>query len=98
VAAVVVTLPACGDPTGPGYVTVDDNYFSPTTAHPAASGVVTWMWIGSNPHNVIFDDGIGNSITTTNGTHTRDFTGAAAGTYPYRCTLHLPMVGQVAVP
>lgn len=98
VAAVVVTLPACGEPTGPGFVTVGDNYFSPATAHPAANGVVTWMWIGSNQHNVVFDDGVGNSIITTEGTHSRDFTGAAAGTYPYRCTLHLPMVGQVAVP
>jgi plastocyanin len=99
VAAVVVTLPACGEPTGPGFVSVYDNSFSPTTVHPAANGVVTWVWSGgSNPHNVIFDDGVGNSITTTSGTHTRDFTGAAAGTYGYRCSLHVAMVGQVVVP
>jgi plastocyanin len=104
--AVAVMLPACdsatapGDGTGsgPGFVTVNDNQFSPETAHPAANGVVTWIWNGSAGHNVIFQDGIGNSFIKTIGIHTRNFTGAEAGTYAYACTLHPGMVGRVVVP
>jgi plastocyanin len=96
--ALVVTLAACGEPFGPGSVFVYDNSFSPATVHPPASGVVTWIWNGSNEHNVIFDDNVGNSFTMANGTHTRDFTGAPERTYLYRCTVHPSMVGQVIVP
>lgn len=100
VVAFVATLPACSAATGPGpgFVTVDDNIFTPVTVHPASDGLVTWTWNGMNAHNVIFDDGIGNASARTNGFHTRGFTGAAAGTYPYQCTLHSGMVGQVVVP
>jgi plastocyanin len=102
-AAVAVMLPACDSATAPGdgagsFVTVDDNRFSPATIHPAANGVVTWIWNGSDGHNVIFQDGIGNSLIKTIGVHTRNFTGAAAGTYAYACTEHPGMVGRVVVP
>jgi plastocyanin len=105
-AAVAVMLPACdsatapGDGTGsgPGFVTVNDNEFLPATVHPAANGVVTWIWNGGDGHNVIFQDGIGNSTIKVIGVHTRNFMGAAAGTYAYACTEHPGMVGRVVVP
>jgi plastocyanin len=104
--AVAVILPACDGTTGPGdgtgsgagFVSVIDDRFEPTTVHPAANGLVTWIWGGSYDHNVIFQDGIGNSILRTIGIHRRDFRDAAAGTYRYRCTLHAQMVGEVVVP
>jgi plastocyanin len=61
-------------------------------------GNVTWLWAGLNPHNVVFDDNMGNSILMTDGTHDRNFSTAPAGNYPYRCTIHGGMTGTVVVP
>jgi plastocyanin len=79
-------------------VNVNDDYFSPTTVHPGMDGNVTWLWAGINPHNVVFADNMGNSILMTGGTHDRNFSTAAPGYYPYRCTIHGGMTGTVVVP
>ena len=46
-------------------------------------------------HEIVFDDGIGNSPLQDQGHSTRTFT--AAGTYPYHCAIHSEMTGSVVV-
>jgi plastocyanin len=82
-------------------VDVNDNVFSPSETGVTANGTVTWTWRGTEPHNILFEDGQGNAVTQTSGTHARTF--AAAGTYRYRCGVHSTsfstgMIGQVTVP
>jgi plastocyanin len=79
-----------GDPAGGGNgdvtVQVADDVFTPDSVAVATGGTVEWQWVGANPHNVIFEDGVDNSGIQAAGTHTRTF--PAAGTFRYRCTLH----------
>ncbi len=79
-------------------VNVADNSFSPTSLTTSVGTTVQWTWVGGNSHNVTYDDGVGNSVTQTNGTHIRQFT--AAGTFPYICTIHgrAVMSGEIVVP
>ncbi len=103
---------ACGgdDSSGPGSgngtitppaaneVNVGDNFFNPSSRTVSSTTTVTWTWRGgANSHNVTFDDGVGDSITQSSGTHTRQF--AAAGTFPYQCTIHgaAVMSGEIVV-
>ncbi len=67
-------------------VAVQDNRFTPSSLTIPQDSTTTWTWGGSNPHNVTFDDGIGNSGTQSSGTHTRQFT--QTGTFGYFCTVH----------
>lgn len=55
---------------------------------------LTRTWAGSQRHNVVFgaDD---SSPTRADGTWSRTFD--QAGTYDYRCTLHMGMRGRVEV-
>jgi len=100
VAALVAA--ACGSDStssSPGQVTVGNNFFSPTSVSPDASGVVTWTWnSGGTQHNVTFDDLAPGSGNLGSGDFTRDFTGAAAGTIGYHCTIHPGMQGEVVIP
>ncbi len=78
-------------------VNIADNNFSPSSLTVSVGERVTWTWVGMNSHNVTFDDGTGNSVTRTSGTHSRRFN--AAGAFPYHCTIHgaSVMSGTVAV-
>lgn len=78
-------------------VTVGWSSFSPTAAAVAVGGTVTWTWNtcteGSYTgdacatHNVTFNNAsVGGSSSQNQGTWSRQF--AAAGTYPYYCTIH----------
>jgi plastocyanin len=70
--------------------------FQPASVTIRPGGSVTWTWSSdTTSHNVTFTDGVQNAATRNSGTHTRTF--AAAGTYPYRCTLHASMIGSVLV-
>lgn len=92
---------ACNsDNTGPttGEVGVHDDFFSPQTITQVVGSPVTWVWRGTHTHNVVFEDGMGNSGDMTTGQHQRTFT--ASGVYRYRCTIHSTdfgtgMVGSV---
>ncbi len=92
---------ACGgdDPSGPGTATVnvDDDFFDPSSRTVSAGTTVQWTWIGGNTHNVTFDDGVGNSVTQTSGTHSRRLN--QTGTFPYICTIHgrAVMSGEIVV-
>lgn len=78
-------------------VTVNDNFFEPSSVTIAAGGTVNWTWVPavSNSHNVTFSTGT-NSATQASGTFSRSF--PTAGTYNYNCTIHgVAMSGTVVV-
>lgn len=76
-------------------VSVEDNFFNPTSTNLAVGGTVTWTWAGSASHNVTFTAG-SNSATQTSGMFARDF--PSAGTFDYLCTVHgAAMSGTVVV-
>jgi plastocyanin len=94
-----VTFTATGEDTSPppstAAVSVDDNFFDPSSTRVATGGTVTWTWNGSVDHNVTFSSGP-NSSTQTSGTFMRTF--ATAGSYGYQCTIHgSAMSGTVVV-
>jgi plastocyanin len=81
-------------PPGSNTVTVGNNFFSPGSLAIATGATVTWQWAaGAATHNVTFDDNI-HSDDQSSGSFTRTF--AAAGTFPYHCTIH-SMQGTVTV-
>jgi plastocyanin len=97
--ALTALLAACSEHTGPdaraSNVSVEDNRFIPQQFSVATGGAVTWVWRGSNLHDVTFDDGPA-SVAQENGQYQREF--SAAGTYRYHCTVHgLSMSGSVVV-
>ena len=100
----VLALLGCGsdgpsgtdDPPDENTVLVRNNQFSPTPISVAVNETVTFEWnSGGTLHNVTFDDGP-KSPDQGAGSFPRTFT--AAGSFPYRCTLHPPaMTGVVNV-
>jgi plastocyanin len=104
-----LVLSACSDRSGPGgegedtddpptataAINVQDNQFVSSSVRVLAGGTVRWTWQGNNPHNVTFSGGPA-STTQTEGTFERTF--AAAGSFPYICTIHgQSMSGTVTV-
>jgi plastocyanin len=99
-------LAACGsddeNPTGPGQngrtiAALASEVFSPATLDVTVGQTVTWAF-GPVDHNVIFDPvtGAPQDIPDTRSTSvTRTFN--TVGTFPYVCTLHDGMTGQVRV-
>lgn len=76
-------------------VSVEDNFFDPSSARVAVGGSVTWTWNGAVAHNVTFSSGT-SSGTYATGTFVRDF--PTAGTFDYLCTIHgSAMSGTVVV-
>lgn len=104
-----LVLAACSDRTSPdgggddagdppaqtAAVNVQDNQFVNASVRVRAGGTVSWTWQGNNPHNVTFNGGPA-SATQTDGSFERTF--AAAGSFPYLCTVHgQSMSGTVTV-
>jgi plastocyanin len=102
----VALVAACDDTsTGAvGNVSIFNFAFDPDTVNLTATELsVTWGFLSGGPHNVTFEDGAPGSGDRTSGAFTRDFSGAAPGTYRYRCTNHSTdfatgMVGRVVRP
>ncbi len=95
-------------PGTPNSVVITNNVFSPGVLTVSTGATVTWTWDSCTgvagygagqtciSHNVTFDQGTSNSGDQSSGTFTRAF--AAAGTYPYHCTIHgVGMSGKVVV-
>ena len=84
--------------TGPSVTTdqvrLELNDFRPDVVRVTAGTTVTWHWDGQTTHDLVFDDGEG-VLPRATGTYQRTF--PTVGTYPYRCTLHGPMRGEVHV-
>lgn len=113
IAACGVILAACGggsnnggNPLQPGTpvladtVTIVDNAFGPAAVTVSPGGTVTWIWAGSNQHNVQWSSGPGtlptNSPTQATGMpYTVTFNDV--GTYRFACSLHSNMGGTVFV-
>ena len=99
---------ACGDeggedpitPPDPGSaptVSMSTNTFSPFTTDILVGGTVIFDF-PSDPHNVIFERKTGAPMdiqASTNRMVSRIF--SLAGTFPFECTLHPGMEGQVVV-
>jgi len=69
------------------------DFESRTTTVPVG-GRVLWQWTDSVVHNVVSPD-FASSKELDGGTHAVRFD--RAGTFPYRCTLHVGMDGTVVV-
>ena len=104
-AALVVAV-ACSDDNGDGGqgpgetpegdVLVRNNRFEPAQLQVETGATVVWAWAsGGVQHNVTFQDDV-SSGNRGDGTFERTF--AAAGSYPYLCTIHgSGMSGTVTV-
>ncbi len=101
------TSPPSGVNTPPaaGGVSVTNNTFSPASKTVSAGSTVNWAWNSCTQdagygqtcvsHNIVFDDGVSSGLQDQ-GTYSRTF--AAAGTYPYHCSIHgTAMSGSVTV-
>jgi len=71
-------------------VAVGDNFYNPTPDTLATGTTVTFPWIGSAPHDVVWDTGPGtlpvNSALMFSGVY--GATLDQAGTYTYHCSIH----------
>lgn len=75
-------------------VVLDLNDFRPDAVTVPTGTTITWHWDGEVTHDLVFEDGV-SGPRQKEGTYQRRFD--VAGDYPYRCTLHGPMRGQVTV-
>jgi plastocyanin len=85
-----------GDEPPEGDILVRNNAFLPDELEVAPAATVVWAWASQGVvHNVTFDDGP-TSGNQGAGTYERIF--AAAGDFPYHCTIHgLSMSGVIHV-
>ena len=75
----------------------NDNRFSPSEVNIVRGGTVTWTF-GSVPHHVVFNSTTGapaNIPVVSSKEESRTFN--TVGTFPYDCTLHSVMTGNVTV-
>ncbi len=98
-AALVTTVLGAGCSTGgvngPSYsVSVIDNAFTPKQLTVPVGQNVSWVWSGTQPHDVVFNDGPSSEVQT-NGQFDRSF--PTAGTFSYICSLHSGMNGTIIV-
>ena len=77
-----------------------EEYFYPSLAEVRRGGRVVWDWTGQATHTATDASGMGlfDSGLVAPGGPSFSFTFAAAGSYPYVCTLHEGMDGWVQVP
>src|SRR3989441_4641908 len=77
-------------------VKIDNFSFAPTTITVAVGATVTWTNRDDIPHTVVSTDGVFKSkVRDTD--ETFSYTFAKAGIYPYYCSIHPKMTGQVMV-
>ncbi|MHB1296668.1 MAG: cupredoxin domain-containing protein [Anaerolineae bacterium] len=77
-------------------VSMSGSQFTPQTLEVAAGTTVVWTNDDSVAHTVTSDDGLFDSMELASG-DTYSFTFDQAGTYPYHCSLHPNMIGEVIV-
>jgi plastocyanin len=77
-------------------VWMQNTAFNPTSITVTVNTTVKWTNKDGMAHTVTSDSSLFDSGNVGNGgTYTHQFT--AAGTYPYRCTIHSGMTGKVIV-
>jgi plastocyanin len=87
------TAPA--DTSGAGATVIEKGFaFDPATLEVKVGDVVTFKNEDSAPHNVKID---GAELGTQNQGASVTWTAAKAGSFPYSCTIHPAMTGEVTV-
>jgi plastocyanin len=82
--------------TATAEVTIDNFSFRPQTLTVAVGTAVTWTNRDDIPHTVVSDDAVFKSkARDTN--EQFSYTFDKPGTYPYHCSIHPKMTGQVVV-
>jgi plastocyanin len=77
-------------------VTIDNFSFAPQTLTVPAGSTVTWTNHDDIPHTVVSTDGVFKSkVRDTDEKFSYTFT--KPGTYPYFCSVHPKMTGQIVV-
>ena len=100
-AAALPKLTAAGEAVvaataSPATVTIDNFTFAPATMTVTAGTTVTWKNEDDSPHRIGDKNGTFKSAALdTDDTFSHTF--AAAGEYPYICTIHPYMVGKIIV-
>jgi len=103
-ASLVLATMACSNDTVTGgkskspQVTVNDNFFTPSSVTIAAGDTVIWIWGGNAGHNVAFTTSGAPADCPTyssDGICIRVF--PTPGTYNYVCVYHGGMTGSVTV-
>jgi plastocyanin len=100
-AAALPELTAAGEAVvaaaaSPATVTIDNFAFAPATLTVTAGTTVTWKNDDDSPHRIGDKNGTFKSAALdTDDTFSHTF--AAAGEYPYICTIHPYMVGKIVV-
>ena len=83
-------------PAANAEVKIDNFSFGPATITVPVGATVTWINRDDIPHTVVSTDGVFKSkVRDTD--ETFSYTFAKAGTYPYYCSVHPKMTGQVVV-
>ena len=77
-------------------VTIDNFSFRPQTLTVAVGTTVTWTNRDDIPHTVVSDDGVFKSKARDTD-EKFSYTFDQGGTYPYHCSIHPKMTGQVVV-
>ena len=77
-------------------VKIDNFVFGPQTLTVPVGTTVTWTNSDDIPHTSVSTDGVFKSkVRDTD--EKFSYTFAKAGTYPYYCTIHPKMIGQIVV-
>lgn len=77
-------------------IKIDNFSFGPQTVSVPVGATVTWVNHDDIPHTVVSTDGVFKSkVQDTDEKFSYTFT--KAGTYPYYCSVHPKMTGQVIV-
>jgi plastocyanin len=83
-------------PAANAEVKIDNFSFGPSTVTVSVGATVTWTNSDDIPHTVVSTDGVFKSkVRDTDEKFSYTFT--KAGTYPYYCSLHPKMTGQIVV-
>ena len=88
---------ASDQPSAPGAeVKIDNFVFGPQTITVPVGATVTWTNHDDIPHTSVSTDGVFKSkVMDTDEKFSYTFT--KAGTYPYYCSIHPKMTGQIVV-
>jgi len=88
---------ASDQPSSPNAdVKIDNFSFGPQTVTVPVGATVTWTNRDDTPHTVVSTEGVFKSkVRDTDEKFSYTFT--KAGTYPYYCSLHPKMIGQIIV-
>jgi Icc protein len=82
--------------TATAEVTIDNFSFKPQTLTVAVGTAVTWTNRDDIPHTVVSDDGVFKSKARDTD-EKFSYTFDKVGTYPYHCSIHPKMTGQIVV-